>query len=155
MTRQLIAFVLAVFLFAGPALATGRSRTSEIQAAATIATDVAGGVLVIANISRLENHTAAYIVVTTTNEVNTAVLTLIFRIVTPSGTFAIATPAATMTTETTQVYLLGSQQVAADGVNEAFDLPLGQGFEILQTVTGATASFDVEVSIVLLTTGGA
>ncbi len=154
MIRQLIAITLAAFLFAGPAFAAGKSTTREIQAAVTIATAVDGGVLVVANIPRTTGHTAAYIVVTTTNEVNTAVLTLQFEIATPSGTFEICTPAVPISIEKTEVYMLGSIHALGEEIDFACPYAIAQGFQIRQTVTGATASFDVEISIVLLTTGG-
>jgi len=141
--------ILAVFalLFATMASAQDNARHVVLEET-TLATAGSPYTYTVHN----QNHSTAYLIIKTANEVATA--TLIPQISGSSalGDYALGTGSA-ITTETTTVILLGSDKTAAGGVAEAFDLPLPKDFQIAIAVAGSGASFDVSIELQYVTTG--
>ena len=93
------------------------------------------------------------ITITTTNEVNTASLQMAVNGYSGLGASVayVASLTAAVTTNSTTHYLFGASSATEEGpITEAFLNRLPENFDIVLTVTGASASFDVAVGVAFL-----
>ncbi len=141
MMRRLILFA-ASLLIALPVWAGVEDNVVQLVMADT---EVAVGVPISATISNTY-HTAGYLVVKTENETSAASLTVTVLNSTALGDFLVCTLTA-ITSNTTEVALLGSTVAAADGVTDACDWPMSDVVKFTFTVTGAGSDFDVSATM--------
>ena len=142
MKRLLFWAVALAFIFASTANASNKN-VSLLET-----TTVTSGTPVTVTFSS-KCCTAAYLVITTTAEVDTTTLNIEINILINGISIELFDNAADISTETTTVYLLGSTVSQAAPPLEVTTFPLGRTMNIVITAATGT-SFDVQADIILL-----
>lgn len=149
--RRFIAVLGALLVLAGPAFASPKARTIKYLTPATTVSTAGGAETV--SITGNPNHSAGYLVIETTTEVATA--SLVATIVQNSSLGAFITCTLTaITTETTTIWSFGTAAAASDDVAGVCPQLVTDRLQIVLTVSGGGASFDVEVEILWAATTG-
>lgn len=147
MVKRLLLGAALLFL-AIPVFAQGKDKTEHLLDSQVIAT----GTPVSVTVSD-PTHSAAYLIIQTSLETNTATLTPTVSLVSAAGDTLLCTGPA-ITTETTTAIQVGSgiaTSVGGAGGSEGIDAncpyPLARSTKFTFTVTGALADFTVEADL--------
>jgi len=142
MKRFAVLLIAIMLTLSAPALAGIKGRGDLVTEANTVSTAGGAESFLLNNVGT----TFAYLTTVTSEEVGTASLVITVYNVTPQGDVLLCTSSA-VTTETTTAILLGSSVTAASDVDQVCTLPLSRRVKVTFTVTGTTASFDVDSGI--------
>jgi len=142
--RLFVAFLLAAWL-AMPVVADAQGKNDVETVLTTTEVSTAGGAETVAITN--PNHGAAYLIVKTENEVATATLDVTVKVESSLGDQTVFTNTTDISTNTTTIYLVGSSGGAEGVVAQAGDMPLPRDFNVIFTVAGAGADFDVSAEL--------
>lgn len=141
--RNFALLFLSLFLFASPAVASNTNVSLLETTTIIVGTPVT-------ETFTSKCCTSAYLIITTSNEVNTATLNVEINILINGLTLELFDNSTDISTETTTVYLLGTTVSAGAPPVEVLTFPLGRTMNIVLTVIGTDAEFDVQADIILL-----
>lgn len=142
-------FAFALVLLLACPVSAFQGGIDVLATATTVSTAGGANTVVVDN----DNHSSAYLVVETTNEVNSASLVITFRSH-PFGQARTFCTLTAITTETTTLAIVGSSpDNTGTEITDVCDAPLPGSFEVVFTVSGASASIDVQAELMTLGPG--